>query len=88
MNVYSLTFFTFGTRFFLYSIIRNPIFVLPVELLNGVTFALAYSAAMSYAAHIAPVGTEGTIQGLVGACINGIGSLDSIVYPNMAGQVD
>lgn len=66
-------FFTFSTRFFLYSIIENPIWVLPVELLNGITFALAYAATISYAAHLAPVGAEGVFQGIIGMFIQGIG---------------
>lgn len=41
--------------------------------MNGVTYALAYSALVSYANHIAPVGTEGTLQGIVGATFTGIG---------------
>lgn len=73
MKVFSLMFFTFAVRFFLYSIIEHPVWVLPVELLNGVTFALAYSAAILYAAHLAPPGTEGTLQGIVGTTYNGIG---------------
>lgn len=73
MNIFSLMFFMFAVRFFLYSIIRNPILVLPVELMNGVTYALAYSALVSYADRIAPVGTEGTLQGIVGAAFSGIG---------------
>lgn len=73
MNAFSLMFFTFAVRFFLYSIIENPIWVLPVEFLNGITFALAYSAAILYAAQLAPPGAEGTLQGLVGLTYNGIG---------------
>lgn len=73
MNVFSLMFLTFAARFFLYSIIRNPIWVLPVELLNGITYALTYSAAISYAAILAPPGAEGTLQGVVGTAQMGIG---------------
>lgn len=74
MNALSLMFFAFALRFFLYSVIRNPVWVLPVELLNGVTFAMAYSAAVSYAADLAPVGAEGTLQGIVGTAYMGLGS--------------
>ncbi|CAI6363531.1 unnamed protein product [Macrosiphum euphorbiae] len=73
MKVFSLMFFVFAARFFLYSIITNPVLVLPVELLNGLTYALAYSAATSYAAELAPVGAEGTLQGIVGTAFLGIG---------------
>ncbi|XP_060874397.1 major facilitator superfamily domain-containing protein 6-like isoform X3 [Metopolophium dirhodum] len=73
MNVFSLMFFAFAVRFYLYSIITNPVCVLPVELLNGITYALAYSAVISYAAELAPVGAEGTLQGIVGMAMEGIG---------------
>lgn len=74
MNSFSLMFVGFAVRFLLYSIITNPVWVLPVEMLNGVTFALAYSAATSYAAQLAPVGSEGTLQGLVGTAQMGLGT--------------
>jgi hypothetical protein len=73
MKVFSLMYFGFAIRFFLYSLIKNPVWVLPVELLNGLTFALAYSAATSYTAKLAPAGAEGTLQGIVGTALYGIG---------------
>lgn len=66
-------FFAYAVRFYLYSIITNPVWVLPVELLNGITYALAYAAAISYAAELAPVGAEGTLQGIVGTTMEEIG---------------
>lgn len=74
MTVFSLMFLGFAARFFLYSIITNPVYVLPVEIFNGPTYALAYSAATSYAAVLAPVGTEGTLQGIVGTAFVEIGT--------------
>lgn len=74
MHVFSIMFLAFAVRFYLYSIITNPILVLPVELLNGITYALGYSTAISYAAQLAPVGAEGTLQGIVGMVLNGIGT--------------
>jgi len=47
--------------------------VLPVELLNGLTYALAYAAATSYSAEISPAGAEGTLQGIVATALMGIG---------------
>ncbi|CAI6360488.1 unnamed protein product [Macrosiphum euphorbiae] len=74
MNVLSLVFFAFAVRFFLYSIITNPVWVLPVEVFNGITYALAYSTVISYAAELAPVGAEGTLQGIVGTTLEEIGA--------------
>ncbi|XP_022177886.1 major facilitator superfamily domain-containing protein 6-A-like [Myzus persicae] len=74
MTVFSIVFFTFTCIFFVYTIIENPLWALPVELLNGITFALSYSAAISYAALITPTGAEGTLQGVVGTAYTGIGA--------------
>jgi len=59
--------------FFLYSIIENPIYVLPIEILSGIAFALFYSGAISYANLLTPAGAEGTFQGVVGTAMTGIG---------------
>lgn len=62
INAMSLVLAGFALRFFLYSILRNPWWVLPIELLNGVTFGVFYSTMASYASIVAPPGTEATIQ--------------------------
>ncbi|XP_015372474.1 PREDICTED: uncharacterized protein LOC107167801 [Diuraphis noxia] len=74
MTIFSIVFFTFTCIFSVYTIIENPLWALPVELMNGITFALSYSAAISYAALIAPTGAEGTLQGVVGTAYTGIGA--------------
>lgn len=73
MTVFSISFAMFSVRFFLYSIIKDPLWVLPVELTNGITFALAFLAGISYAAEVAPSGSAGTLQGLFGMAFHGIG---------------
>lgn len=73
MNAFSISFLFFTLRFFLYSVIKDPLWVLPVELTNGITFALAFVAGISYAAEVAPAGSEGTLQGLFGMAFHGIG---------------
>lgn len=62
INAMSLVLAGFALRFFLYSILTNPWYVLPIELLNGVTFGVFYSTMASYASIVAPPGTEATIQ--------------------------
>lgn len=62
INAMSLVLAGFALRFFLYSILTNPWWVLPIELLNGVTFGVFYSTMASYASIVAPPGTEATIQ--------------------------
>lgn len=62
IHAMSLILAGFGVRFFLYSLLRNPWLVLPIELLNGVTFGLFHSTMASYATIVAPPGTDATIQ--------------------------
>lgn len=73
MTAFSISFAMFSLRFFLYSVIEDPLWVLPVELTNGITFTLAFVSGISYAAKVAPVGSEGTLQGLFGMAFQGIG---------------
>uniref|UniRef100_A0A2H8TQW3 Major facilitator superfamily domain-containing protein 6-A n=1 Tax=Melanaphis sacchari TaxID=742174 RepID=A0A2H8TQW3_9HEMI len=74
MTAFSISFAIFAFRFLLYSFIRDPLWVLPVELLNGLTFGLSYIAGISYSAKIAPVGSEGTVQGLFSMAFQGFGA--------------
>lgn len=62
IHAMSLVLIGFGVRFLLYSVLSNPWWVLPIELLNGVTFGLFYSTMTSYASIVAPTGTEATLQ--------------------------
>lgn len=62
INAMSLVLAGFALRFFLYSILTNPWLVLPIELLNGVTFGMFHATMASYAMVVAPPGTEATIQ--------------------------
>jgi len=57
----------------MYYIITNPIWVIPVEMLSGLGFALPYSAMTSYGALIAPENLKGTVQGLIGTVFQGVG---------------
>lgn len=74
MTAFSLAFFTIAVKFSLYTMVENPVWILPIELLHGLTYALPYSAAISYTAHIAPAGAEGLLQGIVGTVLMGIGT--------------
>ena len=62
VHAMSLVLLGFGVRFFLYSLLENPWYVLPIELLNGVTFGVFYATMASYASIVAPSGTEATLQ--------------------------
>lgn len=62
VNAMSLVLFTFACRFFFYSILENPWYALPIELMSGVTFGIFYATMASYASIVAPSGTEATMQ--------------------------
>lgn len=62
IHAMSLVLLGFSVRFFFYSLLRDPWFVLPIELLHGITFGIFYATMASYASIVAPPGTETTIQ--------------------------
>lgn len=72
-NAMTMALGAFGIRFLLYSFLTNPWYTLPIDLLQGVTFGLFYTLMATYAKAVAPVGTEATIQGLVGGTFEGLG---------------
>lgn len=74
----SLVLFVFSVRYMLYSVLQNPWWCLPLELLQGFTFGLCYSAMTSYASIVAPPGTETTMQGIIGANFEGVGKISSL----------
>ncbi|XP_021956189.1 major facilitator superfamily domain-containing protein 6 isoform X2 [Folsomia candida] len=63
----------FGIRFIIYSFLVNPWTILPVELLQGLTYGVFYSTMVSYAHKISPVGTSATVIGVIQAAFLGIG---------------
>ncbi|XP_052791562.1 major facilitator superfamily domain-containing protein 6-like [Mya arenaria] len=73
MSCLHIACFGYAIRFFCYSIIPGPWYVLPVELLHCLTFALMYAAASSFASEISPEGMSATAQGLVGGLYFGFG---------------
>lgn len=62
----ALVLFTFTVRFFLYSIITDPIWVLLIEILNGMAYALGRAVMVSYSRRISPPSAHHTVLGLVG----------------------
>jgi MFS family permease len=81
----------FALRFILYSIITHPWLILPIELLQGVTYGIFYSNMASYAYVISPPGSVATVQGIVGAAFEGIGVgfgslVGGFLYKNISGR--
>lgn len=79
IHVMTLIPFMIGVRFILYSILPNPWWVLPIEVLQC-SVALTFATMGSYANVVAPPGAEATVQGLVGAIFEGIGSFIYFLY--------
>jgi len=53
-------------RMFLYTVISNPIWIIGIEILNGVSYALGYSVKMAIAKIISPPDTMNTLIGFLG----------------------
>lgn len=62
INAMTLVLMVIGVRYILYSVITDPWWFLPIELLNGLTFGLFYACMASYASIVAPSGTAATVQ--------------------------
>lgn len=58
----SLVLLAVGSRFVLYSILIDPWWSLPIEIIQGISFGLFYATMTSYASIVAPLGTEATVQ--------------------------
>lgn len=66
-------FVAYCIRFVSYSYLTNAWYVLPVELLNGLTFGLMWATVTSYGSMITPSGMSGTIQGILSGLNFGFG---------------
>jgi len=65
-NCMALVLAAMAVRMYLYTVIWNPVWIIAIELLNGVSYALGYSVKMSYAKMLAPPDTLNTIIGFIG----------------------
>lgn len=63
----------FGLRFLGYAFVPNAWMILPIEILQGLTFGVFYSTMTSYANKMSPPGTSATVQGIFGAAFEGLG---------------
>lgn len=75
-NCMTMVLFTFGVRLILYSILSNPWWVLPIELMQGITFGIFYATMATYASIVAPSGTAATLQ--VRQCVSLHGQIENV----------
>lgn len=66
----------FVVRFVYYVTLTKPWFVLPCEVLNGLTFALTWSVSCTYANEIAPANCQSIMQSILQGLHYGIGRYD------------
>lgn len=66
VNCMVLVFCAMTIRMFLYTVISNLTWIILIELLNGISYALAVTMKMSYAKSISPPDTTYTIIGFLG----------------------
>lgn len=77
----SLVLLAFSIRFFVYSIMTNPVWTLMIEIPNGMMYALGRAVMYSYARMISPPSTQHTVLGLVGVfdCIGEFSRITIII---------
>ncbi|XP_019640591.1 PREDICTED: major facilitator superfamily domain-containing protein 6-like [Branchiostoma belcheri] len=72
-GVFTVALFFFALRFLLLSLLVDPWWAIPVEVLHGTTYGAMFAASTTYASQIAPPGMEATMQGVMGAVFMGVG---------------
>jgi predicted MFS family arabinose efflux permease len=70
----AVTQLAFAIRFLYYSWLTTPWYILPIELLHGLTYATMWSVSCSYANKISPPECHSTLQTLLNGLHWGIGS--------------
>ncbi|XP_066141129.1 major facilitator superfamily domain-containing protein 6 [Euwallacea fornicatus] len=80
-HCFSMCFINYALRLGLISIVPNPWWILPIELVfQGPTYALTYTTIVAYANDLAPSGASATMQGIAAGMDDGIGySIGSIM---------
>lgn len=70
----------YAVRFYLYSIITNPVWMLPIELTSGITFGLSNVVMVAYARHIAPASAPTSVVTIASALFEGFGTYVLALY--------
>ena len=84
LDVFRVVFLCYSIRFFGYFLLPSlpsPWFVLPIQLLHGITFGLYYATATATFREASPPGAEASMMGY----LSGIGALGRIVGMSLGG---
>ncbi|GFQ94875.1 major facilitator superfamily domain-containing protein 6 [Trichonephila clavata] len=73
LNVFALAFVAHGARFFAYAFLKEPLWGLLIEVLQGPAYGSFFAALTSYVRLLAPTGAEATVQGVALAALEGVG---------------
>ncbi len=73
-----------AVRLALYPLIAEPLWIAPVQLLHGPTFAAVWIAGVAYANHLAPRGAGGAAQGLFTGVSIGLGGFAGAILGGIA----
>jgi PPP family 3-phenylpropionic acid transporter len=71
--------FITGVRSLLTSFLINPNWVLPLQLLHGLTFSLLWASGVSYAGEISPSGLGASAQALLGVTLYSVGGGSGVI---------
>nr|XP_054769492.1 major facilitator superfamily domain-containing protein 6-like [Lytechinus pictus] len=63
----------YAIRFVCYAAISNPLWLIPVEILHGISFLLTWTTLVSYLGTAVPAECMTTVQGILGALYFGLG---------------
>ncbi|KDO17739.1 hypothetical protein SPRG_21783 [Saprolegnia parasitica CBS 223.65] len=73
VKVLAISILAYGIRLTCYALMTNAWYVLPIELLHGCTYGLAWAASTKYIFAEVPRGTEGLMMGILSAVQTGLG---------------
>jgi MFS transporter, PPP family, 3-phenylpropionic acid transporter len=73
-------------RLVLYAVIPDPVWLLPVQILHGPSFAIMWIAGIALTRQLAPPGAGAAAQGLFTAVVSGLGGLVGGVFGGLTYQ--
>jgi len=85
-NCMALVLGSMALRLYLYTVIWNPIWIIAIELLNGVSYALGFAVKITYLKMLAPPDTLNSVYGFIGL-FDCMGMLRYTFYINLSTNI-